>query len=85
MKKILWAIVATLGITLVMAVNAMAYLDPSAMTFIIQVFAGIAITCGAAFAIYRRRIMLFFKKRFGKKNTKQTFIDDDDEEDGTEA
>ena len=52
------------------------------MTFIIQIFAGILITCGMAFAIYRRRIMLFFKKRFGKKNPKQPLIDvDDDDED----
>ncbi len=50
-----------------------AYIDPSAMTYIIQIIAGVAIAAGAAFGFYIRRIKRAFS-RFGKK--------DDDSADG---
>jgi hypothetical protein len=52
-----------IGITLTMALSTAAYLDPSLMTYAIQVIAGIAITCGTAFIIYWKRIKLLFKKK----------------------
>jgi len=81
MKRILSVLLLTVGISLAMAVNAAAYLDPSAMTFIIQIIAGIAITCGATFAVFRRRIVLFFRKRFGNKKPNQSFLDDFEDDD----
>lgn len=61
------------------AVTALAYIDPSAMTFIIQLIAGIAIAAGATLGFYWRKI-----KRSFSKNKKDTYAGDDygdDEED----
>jgi len=54
----------------VFAINASAYLDPSVMTYAIQVVAGVVIAGGAALAIYWKKIKLFFKKRKQNKNKK---------------
>lgn len=43
---------------------AFAYIDPSAMTYLIQIIAGIVIACGAAFGFYWRKL----KRSFRKKN-----------------
>lgn len=43
-----------------------AYIDPSAVTYIIQGVAGVLIALGAAFTIFRHKIFQFFK---GKKKT----------------
>lgn len=48
---------------LVFAKNAQAYIDPSALTYIIQAAAGLFIAGGAAIAIFWQRIKLFFSKR----------------------
>ena len=48
---------------LLFAVNASAYLDPSAMTYLIQAVAGVVIAGGAAILIYWKKLKLFFKKR----------------------
>lgn len=45
-----------------------AYIDPSAVTYIIQAVAGVLIALGAAFTIFRHKIFAFFKK--GKKNNR---------------
>lgn len=44
-----------------------AYLDPSSMTYAIQVVAGFFIAAGAAIGIYWHRIKRFFKKLRNKK------------------
>ena len=66
MKKLLWALFFTAGITVAMAINTAAYLDPSVMTYLIQVVAGIVIAGGAVFVLYWKKIKLFFKKRSKK-------------------
>ena len=47
-------------------IPARAYIDPSAVTYIIQAVAGVLIALGAAFTIFRHKIFAFFKKN--KKN-----------------
>ncbi len=44
-----------LGMLLFSTVSA-AYIDPSAATFIVQIVAGVAVACGAAFTFYFRKI-----------------------------
>lgn len=39
-----------------------AYIDPSAVTYVIQAVAGVLIALGAAFTIFRHKIFAFFKK-----------------------
>ncbi len=46
-----------------LAVNAAAYMDPSAMTYLIQIVAGVVIATGAALTIYWKKIRLWLKKR----------------------
>lgn len=43
-------------------IPAQAYIDPSAVTYIIQAVAGALIAIGAAFTIFRHKIFAFFKK-----------------------
>ncbi len=43
-------------------IPAQAYIDPSAVTYIIQAVAGVLIALGAAFTIFRHKIFAFFKK-----------------------
>lgn len=45
---------------------AYAYIDPSAVTYVIQAVAGIFIALGAAITIFRHKIFSFLKKK--KKN-----------------
>lgn len=49
-----------------------AYIDPSAVTYVIQAVAGVFIALGAAFTIFRHKIFAFFKK--GKKNNENDEI-----------
>ena len=45
-----------------------AYIDPSAVTYVIQAVAGVVIALGAAFTIFRHKIFAFFK---GKSKTEE--------------
>lgn len=47
--------------------NAFAYIDPSAMTFIIQIIAGVAIAAGAALGFYWRK----FRQRRNKEKAQR--------------
>ncbi len=52
----------------VFTLHAHAYIDPSAVTYVIQAVAGVLIALGAAFTIFRHKIFAFFK---GKKKTEE--------------
>lgn len=54
--------------TMVVCSNyASAYIDPSAMTYVIQAVAGVFIAGGAAIGVFRHRIIRFFKNLKNKK------------------
>ncbi len=59
---------------------AMAYIDPSAMTYIIQIIAGAVIAIGAALGFYWRRL----KRAVRKKKNKDLYDEDDEEDDEDE-
>lgn len=68
---------------LLLNIRVAAYIDPSAMTYIIQIIAGVVIAAGAAFGFYIRRIKRAFS-RFGKKDDEYDGGDwDDDDDDDT--
>jgi hypothetical protein len=54
---------------LLFAVPAFAYLDPGTVSYVVSMIAGLFIAGGAALAIFRRKIKLFFQN-LGKKNQK---------------
>lgn len=68
MKHLIYVVLLAVGLLFCTAISASAYLDPSAMTYVIQVAAGVVIAGGAAVAIYWKKIRLFFKNRKKNKN-----------------
>lgn len=64
------------------SVIAFAYIDPSAMTYIIQIIAGVVIAAGAAFGFYWRKIKRAFSKRKGEDAYSADYDIDDDDDDG---
>ena len=62
MKKLIKYLYYSAALALLLTVSSAAYIDPSAMTYIIQIIAGVAIAAGAAFGFYWRRIKRFFTK-----------------------
>lgn len=79
MKKLL-AFFTFFILSMVLCVTyAMAYIDPSAMTYIIQIVAGAVIAIGAALGFYWRRL-----KRAVRKKKNKDLYDDEDEEDEDE-
>lgn len=58
-----------------------AYIDPSAMTYMIQLVAGVAIAAGAGLSFYLRRLKRRFSKGRDSRSAVQSFaaLDDDDD------
>ncbi len=54
---------------------AHAYIDPSAVTYVIQAVAGVLIALGAAFTIFRHKIFAFFKKNKKQNNETEDAIE----------
>ncbi len=55
-----------------LSIHAHAYIDPSAVTYIIQAVAAAFIAIGALVTVFRHKIVAFFKK--GKKETEKREI-----------
>ena len=55
MKKLLGRLYFVLCFVLILSLSASAYLDPSVMTYAIQIIAGIAVAVGAVVGIYWRK------------------------------
>ena len=85
MKKLLAFIAFFLLAMLMCMVTAMAYIDPSAVTFIVQIVAGVVIAAGAALGFYWRRIKRALSKRKNKgEEEEEEDGEDEDEEDEDE-
>lgn len=56
----------------VLSIHAHAYIDPSAVTYIIQAVAAAFIAVGALITVFRHKIFAFFKK--GKKTVEKREI-----------
>jgi len=63
------------------SVTAMAYIDPSAMTYMIQLIAGVAIAAGAGASFYLRKLKRRFFKGRNSRAAVQSFAADDDDDD----
>ena len=66
---------------LLFSVTALAYIDPSAMTYMIQLAAGIAIAAGAGAGYYFRRIRQRFSRRGGGRAAAAPSWDEEDDDD----
>lgn len=54
---------------LLLSAPALAYLDPGTVSYVVSMIAGLFIAGGAALAIFRRKIKLFFQNLGKKKET----------------
>ncbi len=70
-KKAALAAMVFSGLMVAGALHTSAYLDPSIITYIISVAAGLVVAGGAGVALYWKRIKLFFKKRKEQKPQNQ--------------
>lgn len=86
MKKTLLFIWFSACAALLLSSTVSAYIDPSAMTYIIQIIAGVAIAAGAGIGFYMRRIKRAFSKfkkdSGGNDSWDYDYDDDDDDETG---
>lgn len=57
---------------IMLSIHAHAYIDPSAVTYIIQAVAAAFIAIGALVTVFRHKILAFFKK--GKKTSEKREI-----------
>lgn len=57
---------------IMLSIHAHAYIDPSAVTYIIQAVAAAFIAIGALVTVFRHKILAFFKK--GKKSSEKREI-----------
>ena len=64
-----------------LAATVSAYIDPSAMTYMIQLAAGVAIAAGAGFSFYLRKLKRSFSKGRGSRAAVQSFASFDDDDD----
>jgi len=63
-------------ISILFTVQASAYIDPATTAMLTQIIAGVFITLGVVFGVFRRKIIMFFKNasvnRTKRKIEKQT-------------
>ena len=64
------------------SVTALAYIDPSAMTYMIQLIAGVAIAAGAGFSFYLRKLKRRFSKGRNSRANLSSYAEDDDDDTG---
>jgi len=50
-----------IGVTLLLSTTASAYIDPGTTAMLTQIIAGVFITLGVVFGVFRRKIIMFFK------------------------
>ncbi len=83
MKKIIKYLVGAAAVLygffasmLLFGVNGMAYIDPSVMTYVIQVAAGVVIAIGAVIGIYFRKAKKKMEDKLGTEDNKERESDE---------
>ena len=67
MKKLVSFVYFFIAATLMTLRTAHAYIDPSSMTYLIQIIAGAAIAVGAGVGFYWKRIRRYFRNKKREK------------------
>ena len=62
---------------------AFAYIDPSAVTYVIQAVAGAVIAIGALITVFRHKIIAFFKKGNKDEAKKEIHVIEDESQDSS--
>ena len=83
MKKIVYGMLSFVYFLaagwVLMSAHAHAYIDPSAVTYVIQAVAGVIIALGALITVFRHKIAAFFKKGKGASEKKEIHFEEDEE------
>jgi len=77
MKKFLKYSYLFLCFSIILSTRALAYLDPSVMTYAIQVVAGIAVAAGALFSVYWRKAKKLVQDKLGIDENANKVIEPD--------
>ena len=73
-----------MGTFVMLTMHAQAYIDPSAVSYVIQAVAAVVIALGACLTIFRHKIAALFKKGKNQEKKEIHFKEDEDEtEDGS--
>lgn len=62
---------------ILLSIDAHAYIDPSAVTYIIQAVAAVFIALGAVFTVFRHKIFAFFRKNSKKTAKREIHLKED--------
>ena len=61
MDKIITFAFTFIGVVFMLTTTASAYIDPATTAMLTQIIAGVFITLGVVFGVFRRKIIIFFK------------------------
>lgn len=78
MKTVMMACFVGICSMLMFGLNANAYIDPSVMTYMIQVVAGIVVAVGAVVGIYFRKAKKKVSEKLGIDENKNKEVESDD-------
>ncbi|MDF3003976.1 MAG: uncharacterized protein K0S22_448 [Oscillospiraceae bacterium] len=77
MMKIFRTAYLALILAVLLSTTSLAYIDPSVMTYVIQVVAGILVAAGAIIGIYWRRVKRNAMKKLGIDENVKKEVEDD--------
>lgn len=77
MKKVFSKALLAFGLMLTFSTTAFAYLDPSVMTYTIQVVAGVIVAVGAVIGIYWRRAKKKVQDKLGIDENAHKEVEED--------
>lgn len=77
MKKIFRYLYFTVCAALALSINASAYLDPSVMTYAIQVVAGVLVAAGAVIGVYWRKAKKKVQDKLGIDENAKKEVEED--------
>lgn len=77
MKKFFARVFFVVGLMLTFSTTAFAYLDPSVMTYAIQVVAGVVVAVGAVIGIYWRRAKKKVQDKLGIDENAHKEVEED--------
>ena len=60
-QRIVTSLCAIIGLSILFAPPAYAYIDPATTSYLIQIVAGVFITCGVVLGVFWKKIRLFFR------------------------
>lgn len=73
----MYRILLTCGLTNALSINVAAYLDPSVMTYTIQVVAGVVVAAGAVVGIYWRKAKKKVQDKLGMDENAKKQMEED--------